>query len=231
MLPSLDVGDEVLVSKVAYGWRPSVGLADPAVSGPRRGELVVFNFVDADGTQKLVLKRVIGVSGDRIRMQGNVPVINGWSVPFCDVGPYANIVERQFVMGRIVVEFLEDESYLTLHTLATREPFSGEYVVGSRESFVLGDHRSESIDSRAWNGGNGGGVPTGAIVGKVERFLVGTTRAGELDYARFLRRMRPELAIEGVDTTALSVAIRRCLANRPRDRFPPAVSPAAVARR
>ena len=231
MLPSLMVGDQVLVNKLAYGWKHSLGIGSGATIQPNRGQLVVFHFVDEDGNAELVLKRVVGIAGDRLKMLGNTPNINGWNVPFCDVGPYANVIDKQFVVGRVVVEFLENESYLTLHTMTSREPYKEEYSVKAGELFVLGDHRSESLDSRAWNQGKGGGVPVAAVEGRIERFLVGTTRSGALEFSRFFQAPQGLVAIEGIDTSALSDAIRKCLANRPKDTFPPPTSNVVLAAR
>ncbi len=105
MLPTLEQGNRVGVSKGAY--RSLIGHVIPRNSAkiPRRGDVIIFNHDSDNGPEKLA-KRVIGIPGDRITMDGGVPVINGWPVPHCDVGIFANVgAELQTTVGRLMVEF------------------------------------------------------------------------------------------------------------------------------
>lgn len=121
-----------------------------------------------------------------------------------------------------MVEFLDERVYLTVYSAAARS--SEEYLVKPGEVFVLGDNRGNSLDSRAYNDGRGGGVPSGAIQARVQRFLVGTHRSGEPDLGRLLHpinQLQVRLRLEGSDTGGLRARIQSCLANRPSSTTPP----------
>ncbi|WP_420783128.1 signal peptidase I [Streptomyces sp. LPB2020-019-1HS] len=132
MRPTLDVGDRVLVNKVAYRFGAS----------PRRGDVVVFDgtgsFGDADYS-----KRVVGVGGDH--------------VVCCDTE------------GRIEVNGrpADESAFLYPGDRPSTVPF--DVVVPDGTLFVLGDHRSDSSDSRDHLGSPGGGmIPVDDVVGRAD---------------------------------------------------------------
>lgn len=153
MLPTLEVNDFILVNKFAYGLRlPVAGTKILSVDDPQRGDVMVFRYPD-DGSTNYI-KRVVGVPGDRIRYQDHQLFVNGEEV------------EALFVARLPPVEMfreqLGEKEHMIFRNLGrTGDNGEGEWVVGDKEYFVMGDNRDNSNDSRYW-----GMVPDEMVVGK-----------------------------------------------------------------
>lgn len=171
MIPTLLIHDHILVNKLSYGLRfPFTSAWIVRFSPPRRGDIVVFKSVDDSGI--FLVKRVIGLPGDEIRVVGaGQLVINGNPVPrqkLSNVEAEARIHDWPKESRD---EFLErneffDENLGGLHHIALRAAGSGEleqgpYKVGPSELFMMGDNRDNSSDSRVW-----GPLPIDRVLGR-----------------------------------------------------------------
>lgn len=223
MLPTLEIGDRVLVNKLAYGLTVPFSSARLRAKAPQRGDLVVFRAHGLAGTEgaQSVVKRVVGVPGDRLSFEDGDLHINGWLVPYCDAGPYIKMDGHLIVRGRLTVEYLGDNTYLTVRN--AREPRYADYTVKSGEAYVVGDDRGVSSDSRLWSDRRGTGVPIDILEGRVSRVLFGARPDGRLDLSRFLA---PPLDLKvrapGFDTSKTDERIGNCLNRRPAVTSPPA---------
>lgn len=164
MLPSLHIGDFILVNKFSYGVRlpvANVKLVD--LGGPRRGQVAVFRFpVDPSVNY---IKRVVGVPGDRVVYRNKQLTINGVPMKQEDASAYG-MFQTEHGPGVLVrrVEALGDARHDILLT-DRPDPNVEEFTVPPGQYFVMGDNRDQSNDSRYW-----GFVPDENLVGRA--FLI-----------------------------------------------------------
>jgi signal peptidase I len=213
MLPTLKAGDRLLVDKLAYVRKKL----------PLRGDVVVFDAgaFAGEGQPSALVKRVIGLPGDRVSFQGGHAIVNDWPVPSCDAGPFAGPVGKQILRGRLAVERLEDQTYLTVVPVA--QPPSPDFVVPPGQVYVVGDDRSASSDSRNWNNQRGGGVPVSAIRGKVTRILAGFNRGdGKLDLSRLVAPLAAQIREPSLNLAQTDKWIAGCFKTPPAATRPPA---------
>lgn len=178
MIPTLLVGDLILVNKFTYGVRlPIVHTKVLPLGEPARGDVMVFRYpLD---TSVDYIKRVIGMPGDSITIQGNRITINGQLVPmerigeFYDVerGGYAPLYsERLGETTHNLLTELDNSSFIRQSDRDVQvpdrshcKPAPGGFTcqVPAKHYFMMGDNRERSQDSRSW-----GFVPEENIVGK-----------------------------------------------------------------
>ncbi|MGM0773389.1 signal peptidase I [Marinobacter sp.] len=153
MLPTLEVGDFILVNKYAYGLRlPVAGTKILEVDDPERGDVIVFRYPE-DGSTNYI-KRVVGLPGDRVRYEDREIFINGEKVDSRFVARLPPAELRREILG--------DTEHDVFRTLGrTGRSGEGEWLVPEGEYFVMGDNRDNSNDSRYW-----GTVPDELVVGK-----------------------------------------------------------------
>ncbi len=228
MVPTLNVGDRLLVNRLAYGLRLPFSRQRLRARQPQRGDVIVFPSTAAGGEgpgPRSLVKRVIGLPGDVISFRNGFPIVNGWVVPSCDAGPFASTAGTTTVRGRLALELLEDRAYLTVR-LPLDETQLDDYRVPPGEVFVLGDDRGQSSDSRAWNQGRGGSVPIDHITGRVSRLAAGGFRDGHMDLHRVLAPLDLHVHEPGVDLRTTEQRLAGCVsARRPPSTWPPAAPP------
>ena len=158
MEPTLRVGDFLLVDKQSYG---PAGVLDRLLLPParvQRGDLVVFHY---PVTPELhLVKRVVGLPGDRIRMRGGRVLVNGRVLeePYAFYSPSRPNGFRDDFPSLLEADPNVDLRWWIRLRAAVKD---GEVTVPANQYFVLGDNRNDSEDSRYW-----GFVPRSALVGR-----------------------------------------------------------------
>lgn len=160
MLPSLHIGDFILVNKFKYGIRlPIVNQKILDLSAPERGDVMVFRF--PNNPKLNFIKRVVGLPGDKIAYVDKKLYVNGTMVNVVEDGEYAyqEISNR----GHSADQFLEtiDASTHTILIDGRIRNIDMEVEVPEGHYFVMGDNRDHSNDSRSWRF-----VPEQNVVGK-----------------------------------------------------------------
>lgn len=156
MVPTLKIGDYILVNKFAYGLRlPVIGTKVVALDDPKRGDIMVFKF--PENPKVNYIKRVIGLPGDRIRYENKMLLINGQVVPHELVAKLPPSAPRTFVYE----EDLDGVRHQIQHMLERPSLRAKDWIVPEGHYFVMGDNRDNSNDSRGW-----GTVPDKNVVGK-----------------------------------------------------------------
>lgn len=158
MLPTLQIGDHILVNKFRYGIRlPILGERVVKVADPRRGDIIVFVYpVDP---HKDFIKRVIGEPGDTVEIRHKQIYVNDQKID----DPNGHFVDGP-----------GDQSRLT-----PRDNY-GPVKVPPDKVFVMGDNRDRSYDSRFW-----GFVPLDDVKGKA--FVIYWSWDGEDRWVRWER--------------------------------------------
>jgi signal peptidase I len=160
MMPTLEVGDFILVNKFAYGIRlPVLRTKIIPVGEPKRGDVAVFKYPKQPEID--YIKRVIGLPGDRIRYENKQLTINGKVMPLTALGIYPGDGANGRMVG--ASEFKEDLEGV-VHDILQRPGAvgpEGEFVVPAGQYFMMGDNRDNSNDGRYW-----GFVPEANLVGR-----------------------------------------------------------------
>ena len=167
MIPTLQVGDFILVNKFSYGIRlPVVDLKVVPLGDPQRGDVMVFKYPEDPRIN--YIKRVIGVPGDIVTYSFDKRLyINGEPVPEQWLGEEPGSLGR----AQLFTEQLGEHSYQVRKENNRRMEPSREWLVPEGHYFMLGDNRDNSKDSRYWNDTHispefMGMVPDSYIVGK-----------------------------------------------------------------
>ncbi len=144
MIPTLLVGDHILVNKFLLGTPVDIPFTNitlfrmPGFRKAQRGDIIVFKY--PEDPKRDFIKRVIGVGGDVVMEKDKVVYVNGRRL----VEPYTQHVDEDIKPGQF-----------------DRRDNFGPVVVPMGAVFVMGDNRDQSYDSRFW-----GFVPDSEIKGK-----------------------------------------------------------------
>ncbi|MFT3960190.1 signal peptidase I [Propionivibrio sp.] len=175
MIPTLQVGDFILVNKYTYGIRlPVINKKIIEFNTPQRGDVMVFRYPEDPSLD--YIKRVVGIPGDKVAYQNKQLTINGKPVEMRRIDDYLHperlYYSRQFIekMDGIEYRVLNDQDAPAFIPDASRFPYRENCLynnsgvictVPEGQYFMMGDNRDNSRDSRFW-----GFVPDENIVGK-----------------------------------------------------------------
>ncbi len=160
MIPTLEIGDFILVNKFTYGIRlPVIRTKVVELNKPKRGDVMVFF---PPHRKQYFIKRVIGLPGDEINYINNELFVNGKKIPetlqarLPSARPNFEILDEQ--LGEVKHKIRKDIVYSEFHYTPR---YIRNYTVPAGHYFMMGDNRNQSSDSRVW-----GPVPEKNIVGK-----------------------------------------------------------------
>ncbi len=179
MMPTLLVGDFILVNKFAYGIRlPVLNNKVIEIGEPQRGDVVVFRY-PKDPTVDYIT-RVVGLQGDRVGYFNKVIYINGEAIGQVPAGIYVGKGSGISMSGASKRSEQLDGVQHDILVMQRSPGLEGEFVVPDGEYFVMGDNRDNSNDSRFW-----GSVPEANLVGKAFRIWMNWDSAnGGVDFGR-----------------------------------------------
>ena len=175
MVPTLTVGDLILVNKFTYGIRlPILNRKIIDVGTPQRGDVMVFKYPKDLSLD--YIKRVVGVPGDKIVYKNKRLTVNGQALAYQPLADYLDderlTYSKQFqenLTGRDhkilnddnAPSYVQNPDAFPQHELCTYNAEGFACTVPAGQYFMMGDNRDNSLDSRYW-----GFVPDKNIVGK-----------------------------------------------------------------
>ncbi len=163
MIPTLTIGDHLLVNKFVYG--PRIPFMDSRIftwKEPKRGDIIVFKYPENE--DKNFIKRVVGVPGDKIQIIDGKLMINDQPVLLSSAPlPSDRSVEAGASFGKPMVfeEQLGSVKHQIQYLVDQSQKNDGPWLVPKESVFVMGDNRDNSQDSRFW-----GFVKYNKILGK-----------------------------------------------------------------
>jgi signal peptidase I len=162
MIPTLLIGDFILVNKYAYGLRlPVSNTKIMDIGEPERGDVIVFRYpVDPKVN---FIKRLVGLPGDTITYRNKELYINGEKVPVEEQGHYTGKDVKCSIPAADALRLQESVGEVTHDILVHMRSRGrdGMWTVPAGHYFVMGDNRDRSNDSREW-----GFVPEDHLMGR-----------------------------------------------------------------
>ena len=160
MIPTLLVGDCILVNKFTYGIRlPVINKKVIDINSPQRGDVMVFRYPEDPSLD--YIKRVVGLPGDHIEYKNKRLIINGQPLETTIEADYSYTAPG---LNQITAKQLSETLGEHTHAILNDDDapvMDGGITVPAGHYFVMGDNRDHSNDSRFW-----GFVPEENVVGK-----------------------------------------------------------------
>ena len=172
MVPTLQVNDRLIIEKVRYRFG----------NGPQRGDIIVFSPTDAlkaENFKDAMIKRTIGLPGDRVELRDGRVLVNGTPLDEPYVATMdALAADDPRMQGHFMSPLTNDRQGTGTSVCGPMaQTFLDEPVVVPADSYlVLGDNRNRSYDSRCW-----GVVPRDRIIGQAVWRFWPPNRVGGVD--------------------------------------------------
>jgi signal peptidase I len=162
MIPTLLVGDFIVVNKFSYGVRlPVLNKKIISTGSPERGDVVVFRY--PEDTSVNFIKRAVGLPGDKISYRDKQLYVNGEKVTRVSEGQFKTSEVKCTTPASDAVRFIETLGSVDHEILqhGSRGGSNGQWEVPEGHYFMMGDNRDRSNDSRMW-----GFVPEENLLGR-----------------------------------------------------------------
>lgn len=184
MMPTLLVGDFILVNKYTYGLRlPVINRKIVDINTPQRGDVVVFRYPKDPSVD--YIKRLVALPGDKLAYYDKILYINGKPMSQQQQGEYTGVGQGVQMSGASLrAEQLGAVEHQIL-VVPNQPGVQGEFTVPPGQYFMMGDNRDNSNDSRYW-----GTVPEENLVGKaVMIWMSWDSSNGGVDWQRIGQRI------------------------------------------
>ena len=173
MIPTLNIGDFILVNKFAYGFKVPFSdmFSDPIYITdfvePKRGDVIVFKYPKDESLN--FIKRLIGVPGDKREIYNKQVFVNGKQIITVEMTEKKSkelsdemVDHYKKITFKFMNAKIDDKEFMQQYTYyQTPHDTMDEFTVPEGQYFVMGDNRDFSSDSRVW-----GFVPRQNIRGK-----------------------------------------------------------------
>jgi signal peptidase I len=172
MNPTIIEGDKIFSNNIIYGIRvPLTRFYIVHWNIPQRGDIIAFDTPPQVKSDIPFAKRVIGIPGDSIKIEGNGIILNGKSLSHKFIKESDDLIIYEENLDGVVhqIQFMKSRS---------SNYYKMEFLVPEGHIFVMGDNRDNSHDSRYW-----GFVPLDNIIGKLEfRYISKNEEAGKYKF-------------------------------------------------